>query len=96
MIGASFTLLLLASVIRMLQVWGKALPCAAIFAGGHTLFSLARGGGDFPWWLIGGAVEFGYVWLWFSLLARFDGTFAYWITLLVGIVLPVVISIALI
>ncbi len=83
--------LLFAAVLRMLSVTGHVLPSAAVFAGGHLLIRAAWSGGyGVVGELLYSVVELGYCWIWFALLSRFDGTFAWGVTLILGLVLPVV------
>ncbi|MHB1455644.1 MAG: hypothetical protein ACYC0V_01890 [Armatimonadota bacterium] len=84
-------ILLLASLIRYLQVERSPMTCAVIWAIGSTVFAAMIGSVFAPssgqvWYIILMApVRFGLGLLYFKLLERFDETPWYWVVLILGL-----------
>ena len=88
-------ILILVALVKVLIETENALLCAGIYTGLSALISLLFGE-SFQGVVIGAAITFAYVYVYFWLLSRFiDGGLMFWLILIGGLLAPFVLSIAL-
>ena len=84
-----FRLLVLVSLVRLLIVTNKPLLCTGIYAALVTVGTVVGGGGIVAV-IMAGAIAFVSAGIYFWLLNRFDGSFLWWIIMVLGTVIGLV------
>jgi len=84
---AVFGIFWLVAILRILAISGRPKTCAVLYMLPFIFYSFVTGA-PFLAIAIGGAIMFGYIFIYFWLLDYFDESMWYWLILIIGFVAP--------